>query len=104
MRLGPRSQKFLFYHIAALLGFAKVSQISLEWVVFWKLILEKWMLDPHGVEPRVLLQLVQPIDRPGRFGFDALEFVVVRNASPRRPMCLLFSLSGPCELLANFHV
>ena len=23
----------------------------------------------------------------------------VRNASPRGPMCLLFNLSGPCELL-----
>ena len=34
-----------------------------------------WMLDPHGVEPRVLLQLVQPIDQHGRFGFDTLEFV-----------------------------
>ena len=28
--------------------------------------------------------------------------ILVRNASPRRPMsfrCLMFSLSGPCELL-----
>ena len=25
--------------------------------------------------------------------------MLVRNASPRGPMCLMFSLSGPCELL-----
>ena len=24
---------------------------------------------------------------------------VVRSASPRGPMCLIFNLSGPCELL-----
>ena len=34
-----------------------------------------WIMDPHGVEPQVLLQLVQPIDRPGRFGFDTLKYV-----------------------------
>ena len=36
------------------------------------------------------------------FFLRAVLNILVRNASPRRPMCfrcLIFSLSGPCELL-----
>ena len=36
------------------------------------------------------------------FLLRAVLNILVKNASPRRPMCfrcLIFSLSGPCELL-----
>ena len=39
------------------------------------------------------------------FLLRAVSNILVRNASPRGPIgfrCLMFSLSGPCELLFSF--
>ena len=33
------------------------------------------------------------------FLLRAVLNIIVRNASPRGPMCFIFNLSGPCELL-----
>ena len=33
------------------------------------------------------------------FLLRAVLNILVRNASPRGPRCLIFNLSGPCELL-----